>query len=476
MWPFKRKLRSTNRPHQRAFAAAQVSNLLGKWQTTIEQVDADLQAGGRALRARARDVAKNNDYAKRYLELLKTNVIGKDGIRLQARSKSGRGVLDASANTMIEQAWKEFSRFGQCDVTGTLSMVEAQRLFIASAARDGEVLVRLYPGFRNYSGFAFQFLDPDLLDENHNEDLGNNRYIRMGVEFSSSGMPIAYHLTPISNDRVRGKPSRPAQRERVLAGEMIHAFRPDYAQQSRGFTWMHAAMVELHHLAAFQEAAIIAARIGASTMGFFTEQTPEGMGPDDRGANDELLIDVEPGTFRRLPMGIGFEVFESKYPSDMVDEFIKRSLKGIASGLNVSYNSLATDPESTSYGTLRGFSIEERDNYRSQQTWVSEVFLDRVYESWLSSGLQNGTIGLPFARMAKFLEVKWQPRGWQWIDPAKDANAFETMLGNNLTSPSLICAEQGRDFEEVCQQRAADNELLKKYGLMPTPSKESVNA
>ena len=152
MWPFKRKAAVTAGRRQRAFAAAQVSNLLSKWSTTIEQVDADLQQGGRALRARARDVAKNNTYAKRYLELLKTNVVGKDGIRLQCLAKNGKGQLDTAANNLIEAAFHDWSRYGQCDVTGKLSLIEAMRLFIVGLARDGEVLVRKYSGFRNYHG------------------------------------------------------------------------------------------------------------------------------------------------------------------------------------------------------------------------------------------------------------------------------------------------------------------------------------
>ena len=295
----------------------------------------------------------------------------------------------------------------------------------------------------------------------------------MGIEFSGSGAPIAYHLTPLSGDRVRGQSARPAQRERVPAADIIHAFRPEYAQQSRGFSWMHAAMIEMYHIAGFQEAAIIAARIGASSMGFFTEHTPDEFAPDATSGTD-LVMDLEPGTFRRLPAGVDFKMFDSKYPSDMVDSFLKRSLKSLASGLNISYNALATDPEATSYGTLRAFSIEERDYYRTLQNLLADVFLAPLYEAWLATAMANGTVGLPLSRLQKFLDHRWQPRGWQWIDPAKDAIAFEKMLANGLTAPSIICAEQGRDFEEVCQQIKADRDLMKKYGL--TPEKESANA
>ncbi len=477
MWPFKRKdpaLRAV--AQHRQFAAAQATNLLSKWNKNSEQIDADLQQGGRALRARARDVAKNNDYAKKYLDILKVNIVGKDGIRLQCQAKTSRGKLDHDANLRVEDAWREFGRHGSCDVTGKLSMISAQRLFISSAARDGEVLIREYNNYPNASGYAIQFLNPDLLDETHNADLKDGRYIRMGIEYNASGFPTHYHLTPIRNDATIGKPQR-AKAERVPAQDIIHAYLPDYSWQSRGYTWMHAAMVEMHHLAAFNEAAIVAARIGASTMGFFTETLGgEFAAATDGKQGDDFTIDAEPGSFRRLPAGLDFKMFDSKYPSDMVDDFIKRSLKSIASGLNIGYNTLASDPEGTSYGTLRSFSIEERDNYRMIQNWVAEVFLDRIYRAWLRNALRTRLVNFPEDRYIKLIDVKWQPRGWQWIDPAKDAIAFEKMLANNLTSRSQIAAEQGRDFEEVCRQIADDNDTMKKYGLIPAIAKEQTNA
>lgn len=468
MWPFRRKDPAAKAIiEQRKFAAAQVTNLLGKWNRTSEQIDADLQHGGRALRARARDVAKNNDYAKKYLDILKSNVVGKDGIRLQCQAKTARGKLDHDANDRVEAAWREFGRHGSCDVTGKLSLITAQRLFIASTARDGEVLIREYHNYPNASGYAIQFLNPDLLDEQHNAELKDGRYIRMGIEYNASGFPTHYHLTPVRNDGTLGKAQR-AKTEIVPASNMIHAYMPDYSWQSRGYTWMHAAMVEMHHLAAFNEAAIIAARIGASTMGFFTETLGgEFGGAADGKRGDDFTMDAEPGSFRRLPAGLDFKMFDSKYPSDMVDDFIKRSLKSIASGLNIGYNTLASDPEGTSYGTLRSFSIEERDNYRMIQNWMSEVFLDRIYRAWLRNALRSRLLAFPEDRYSKLMDVHWQPRGWQWIDPAKDAVAFEKMIANNLTSRSQIAAEQGRDFEEVCRQIADDNDTMKKYGLVP---------
>jgi len=471
MWPFKRKVKALeNMIADRAFHAAQFNNLLNKWAKTTEQIDADLQRGGHALRARARDMAKNNVYAKKYLNILKTNVVGKDGIRLQCQAKNRNGQLDVSANSLVEQAWQQFCQPGECDVTGRLSIIDAQSLMVLGEARDGEYLIREYDGYKNSFGYALQFIDPDLLDEDHNEDLANGRYIRMGIEYNKNGFPINYHLTPIRNDRVRGKSYRDSRSRSVVpASEIIHGYLQEFSNQSRGFSWMHAAMVEMHHLGAFREAAIIASRIGASNMGFFTEGLEGGsFTGDGKTASGDLQIDIEPGVFRKLPAGVDFKMFDSKYPSDMVDAFEMRSLKGIASGLNISYPVLASDPSSTSYGTMRGFTIDDRDYFRGLQNRLSSLTLQRIYRGFLRNGLKNGSIGLPADRYQKLLEVKWQPRGWQWIDPAKDAAAYKILDEKQMIDEFTIAAERGMDLEEIYQQRAAAKKLREKYKLTET--------
>jgi len=457
MWPFKRQ-KSPEKivVQQRKFAAAQMTDLLSRWTKQTEQINKDIKEGGAVLRARARDAAKNNDYGKKYLNILRTNVVGEKGIRLQCRALNNNGKPDTVANDKIETGWKEFTKAINCSFDGQQSMIDMQELFITTLAQDGEVLVRIHADSKTTDRLRLQFLDVGLLDEKHNQQLKNGRQIVMGIEYNASGTVIAFHLTDSSGYS--------KQRQRVPATEIIHKYRTEFAGQRRGFSWMSAALVELHHLNAFQEAAIIASRIGASSMGFFTEGLGTDFQGDDKDPSGDLIFDMEPGTFRKLPMGVDFKSFESKYPSDMVDGFMKRSLKSCAAGLNVSYNSLAADPESTSYGTLRQFALEDRDYFRTLQRLVIESFLEPVYLLWLR--LNIGRL-LKADRYEKMTRIRWQPRGWLWIDPAKDAIGFEKRLAAGLTAPSFAAAEMGLDFDEVCQQAAVDKEKMQKLGLLP---------
>lgn len=469
MWPFKRKDPMVKVVRQqRKFAAAAMNNLLNSWTTQSVQIDKDIKAGGAVLRARARDTSQNNVYARKYLNILKTNVVGDQGIRLQCQAVNTNGSLDQVANQKIETAWASFGRSYNCSFSGTQSLIDMQRQFISTLARDGEVLIRKHIGAKTTDRLRMQFLDVGLLDEQHNEDLKGGRRIRMGIEYDANDTMVAVWLTDKTGSR-----SVRVQRERVPASEVIYKFDPEFANQHRGFSWMAASMVEMHHLAAFQEAAIIAGRVGASNMGFFTQPLPYGSEvADNITVSGDVLMDAEPGTFRKLPAGVDFKMFESKYPSDMVDGFVKRGIKSIASGLNVNYNSLAADPENTSYSTMRQFALEDRDYFRTLQRMVIESFLEPVYLDWLR--LNVGRI-LNADRYAKMTRVRWQPRGWQWVDPTKDAVGMEKKLAARLTAPSILAAEMGLDFEEICQQAKNDQDTLKRYDLLPEET-EAANA
>ena len=57
------------------------------WVSQVKSINQDLREQGEALRARARDLEQNNDYASRYLNLVETNIIG-EGIKLQSKART----------------------------------------------------------------------------------------------------------------------------------------------------------------------------------------------------------------------------------------------------------------------------------------------------------------------------------------------------------------------------------------------------
>jgi len=55
--------------------------------------------------------------------------------------------------------------------------------------------------------------------------------------------------------------------------------------------------------------------------------------------------------------------------------------------------------------------------------------------------------------------------GRGWIDPQKEINAAVTRVANGLSTLQDECAEQGKDWEDVLHQRAAEKDLFDDLGL-----------
>jgi len=456
---FKRQQKPTRR---RGFDAANTGRLYSDWLTWTKSADSDIRWALRAMRARSRDLCQNNDYARRYLDLVSTNVVGPKGITLQVRARENNGVLDQAANQLLEDAFYQWGRPGVCTVDGRLSWVDTQRVFIESVARDGECFVLFVEDNGNPYRFRLQFIDPDLVDQDKNEVLPNGGQIRMGVEVDAGNRPVAYWIKAKHPDDYQLGASAYVQDQRIPASRIIHAFRPDRIGQTRGTPWTATSMTRLKMLGGYEEAELVAARISASKMGFFVSESGEEFQADGEVADGTLQMDVQPGQFSQLPAGVDFKSYDPQHPSTAFRDFEKAMLRGIASGLGVSYTSLANDLEAVSYSSIRQGLLEERDQWRMMQHWLVDHFCQPVYERWLRQALDSGAVALPANKYAKFSTTMWVPRGWQWVDPRNEAEAQILAINNGLMTKTQALAERGLDLEDVLLEQQSELELSDK--------------
>lgn len=452
---------------RRNFDAAKVGRLTASMASVSYSSDSEIFRALKLLRARSRELANNNDYIKKFLQLCKTNVVGPNGIQLQNRATKANGDLDRKVNLAIELAWQDWGKIGNCDVTGKLSWKAFQRLFIETVARDGEVLVRKVKNYDNKYRFALQILEADHLDENLNKDLGNGRMIRMGVEFDEWRRPVAYHLFKRQPfDYMPMAPVLGDIYERVPASEIIHAFDVFRPLQTRGIPWAHAAMLKLNMLGGYEEAELIAARLGASKGGFFERneegQTYTGEETDPEG---EYVTDAEPGVFNILPHGSKFVPYDPQHPSGNFGPFVKAALRGISSGLGVAYNGLANDLEGVNFSSIRSGTLEERDQWKTIQDWMIEQLPDQIFGEWLKMAMLSGELMLPFDKYEQYNAPKWQGRRWDWVDPLKDIKASGEEIKMLAKSIRQHIMEQGNDPDEVFADIAKEQEDLKALGL-----------
>lgn len=450
------------------FKAADVDET-DRWTAHPQSIDELITHRQHILVARSREQWSNNDYVRKFLKLMRKNVVGPLGVTMQAKCLKARGKLDKDTNDAIEADWADFCKKGNCDVTGGLSMRELECLVIETTGRDGEFIARLIYG-RNAGphGFAVQMLDPQRLSTRMESRAGaDGSFIRHGTEFNSFGRPVAYHFTSTDEWDSNYYSFAGAGYIRVPAEEIIHDFVREVVGQKRGLPWTSTALFRLRNMNGFEQAAVQNARAGANKMGFF--QWKEGYGPE---ADDDtpLSIDASPLSFHELPEGAELAEFAPLFPSGDTAPFLKSQLRGAASGLDVPYCELASDLEGVNFSSIRQGTLDARESYKELQQWLIESFKEKVFAAWLKWRLLNSAIvvkGRPLdpVNFSKYCCVVWQGRRWQWIDPRADVDSALKSIRGGLTSISQVIREQGRDPEAVFAEFAEDLKAMKAAGI-----------
>ncbi|HUT95468.1 MAG TPA: phage portal protein, partial [Thermoguttaceae bacterium] len=215
---------------KRGYDAAKLDRTNSAWRTANTSPDLELEASGR-IRARARDLVRNNAYAKGVVRALVRNVVG-TGIKLQSRIEGAEPL-----NKSIEQLFNRWTLVS--DAAGRLTFEEIQRLAFQEVIEAGECLIhftRLESDRGRPVSLALEMIDADrLADDMQTRKLsmeGDNE-IRRGVEVNALGRPVAYwiyrtHPNDINSTMYRTFP------ERVPAEECLHLYKSERIGQTRG--------------------------------------------------------------------------------------------------------------------------------------------------------------------------------------------------------------------------------------------------
>lgn len=456
-------------PQLRAyFAGAAENRLTGDFLGGLTSGREELKADLVTLRTRSRQLCRDNPNARRFLALCAENVIGHKGIRLQAKAENARGELSTDLNGKIESAWDLWGRAKYCTVTGQASWPYFQAQLLKTVARDGEAFVRLVRGYPNRFGFALQLLDADLLEVDYEVKAkpGQNA-IRSSIEVDAYDRPVAYHVLTRHPSDTSAALAGPKARTRIPAGEMLHLFLPNRMGQVRGEPWLTPVIIWLQMLYGYAEAELVAARTAAAKMGFITQ------GEDAMGADPDAVpqtMEAAAGVIDRLAKGESFVPWDPTHPAGNFGPFLTTVLHQVATGLNVSHASLTGDLSQVNYSSIRAGMLAERDQWRLLQAWFSEHACQPVYEAWLPMAMLSPVLTLPGGDPARYVDAAtWQPRGWAWVDPAKDAEAAKQEIAIGVSTLTEVCADQGKDLYEVLQQRKAELDLIKEMGVPILP-------
>lgn len=482
----KRAIRAFNAPgkQSRGFAGAQGGRLFADWFASATSADTEIRNSFRKLLDRSRDLERNNDYQRAFLQSCERNINGsaKYDLRMDCGEykfnpqEAPTWMPDKKADSIIETAWTEWGKKGSCTVCGRYSWRDVKRLLVRATPRDGNFIARKIrgPGAQNRFNFALQLWEIDHLDVLKFSMRADGSCIRFGIEYNPDRRPVAYWLKAQHPGDMSGGTYDTLESKRFPAEEIYHVFMSDRVEQSIGYPWIVSAITRLRQLGMFEEAAVVAARLGASKAAFFKKVPgPNGeMGEWEGEVNSQgrAIMDASPGTFEELPAG--WEVdsgWNPQYPNIETGDFRKAMLRGVSASLGVSYNTLGNDLESVNFSSARVGLFEEREMWKMLQMFYSESFLEPVFADWLEMAMTSGAIGLPMSKFAKFNRPIFKARRWPFIDPLKEVTAAAEGIALRVTSRRQVIEEGGGDVDEVFHDAKADEELADDIGLDLNP-------
>lgn len=480
--------RAPARPRQhmaRMYAAARSSRLTADWNPSTSSADLELVGSLTLMRSRARALIRDAAYAKRARGLVVNNVIG-TGIGMQARVMTSRDKTNERVNDAIEEAWEDWGCAESCHMGGRLAFSNLERTGMSQVFDAGEVFIRKHHRTmgRSEIPFSLELIEAErIADQLDTSALGMapGNQIRMGVEVDQYFRPVAYYIRAQHPSEIRFSMG-PDMIERVPADQIIHLAVIDRWPQTRGEPWLHAVMRRLNDADGYSEAEIIRARVQATTVGAI--ETPEDIGSFGEEQSDgSAEMEMEPGVYKRLNPGEKLNAQAPTSPNPGFGPFMTSLMREICAGSGVSYASLSMDYSQSNYSSSRMALLDDRDIWRFYQAWFICDFREIIHREWLQAAMLVGAIpAISINEYAvnpkKFEAVRFKPRGWSWIDPSSEVDAYNQAIKSGMTTLSDVINKtgDGRDIEDVLIERERELAMMKAKGLVFDTSPEVYTA
>lgn len=416
--------------------------------------DANAAASGPTLarlRAQARDLVRNNPWARRGLRRIVSNTVGW-GITPKANGRSADHVQDL---------WKQWGETTQCDAAGRLNFYGLQRLAMRTIVQSGEVLIRRRMRLP-IDGLAIpmqlQILEPDFLDttmDNMRGEAGGQ--VVQGVEFDQLGRRVAYWLF----DQHPGGLTSTAVSRRVPAEGILHVFDLERPGQVRGPSWFASVDVRLHDFDEFEDATLMKQKIAACMAVFVTDLDGSGAAigqPGTDSASAQLTDTFEPGMIVPLPAGKQVTVANPPVATDH-QSFSAAALRGVAAGLGVTYEDLCGDYSQVNYSSARMSRLSHQGDV---DDWRWNMLIPQFCApawGWMLSALRLAGDDVGDA------PAEWTPSPMPILEPDKEGTAYQRLVRNGFRTWPQVIRELGYDPREQLAEIEALGKDLDKRGI-----------
>jgi len=411
------------------------------------------------LRDICRDMGRNNPLVTGILRVEANGVVGTE-TQIQARTG------DDGWNAAAEQLWDDEMIAQPGDVTGRFDFHALLKKFFLSYRRDGDAFVL--------------FLD-DSLQAIEGEEVGtpwgskNDALyfdVNNGVAFSKqTRRVIGYYI----GKRNKWGYIRNEDYQRYPADVVHHLFNTERFTCSRGEPALTSSVHFIEQLCGYIDAELVASKINACWPMMVRTYDTTGMPAGYTGGvsatgktEDEKIIEkIEPGQVWHGEPGEDIAAIGAARPPSAFDSFVLRMLAFIGRPLCLPLMLITGDFSGATFMNARIAYQEARENWKDEQNLVLKPFIRRVWLWKVAKWIERGDLT---ARDDWKRHEIWCKR-WPYVNPYQEADADKLQLANGTMTRTEICARQGRDFRDVTDERAKEEEYLQTKKVVLVPDK-----
>jgi lambda family phage portal protein len=448
-WALRRSIARMGLEYARSYDAAKSGRRTSGWVATGGSANSELSEAMARIRNRARDVVRNNEYAKRATAVFAANVVG-------------YGITVTPDNAREATAWQAWSDSLDCDADGTDNLGGLLRLGVTERFSAGECLIRRR--WRRLSdGYAIplqlQLLEPDFLDESKTGPVGNGgNYCILGKEYDALGSCAAYWLFSEHPGELAGWTLRSFESKRVPASEIIHYRRRDRPSAVRGVSELAVSLMRHRDLADYMDAELIRKKMEACVVAIISSDKPDkalGMAGSEAGVEK-----MRPGMIARVGSSDTVN-FNNPIPSSGGGEFTRHQLHALAVGAGITYAQLTGDMSQANFASNRMGLIEFRQMIEQEQ-WLTLVpqVLQPIRRWWQEAAV---LAGVPVGAVVK--DRMSMPRKAQ-VDPLKDTLTYKEAIRGGGRTLSDVLREDGTTLDAFIEERTYELARLKAANIV----------
>ncbi|NOT09678.1 MAG: phage portal protein [Gemmatimonadales bacterium] len=468
------------------------NKLLRGMRTTDRGADGETIGDLPALRARSHELYRNSGFAGGAVKTTVTSVVGW-GLDVQPRiDHRYLGMTTDEAREWQRHAkrfWWQYAWSKACDWTGRCNFPGNTDLALRSRLLSGDVFVSrewrpLRPG--ELFGTRIQLIEAARVCNPHNQS--NTDTLVEGIELSPEGEPVACWVLdrfPDPMGLTAGTWTRlPFRGAKSGEARVIHLYRPDRPNATRGVPYLSGAIKPLRGLGMYSDNELMASIVSALFTVFVEHsdldeddtspigiqeaaglpasgQSPERAAAELRMGN-AAIVDLVPGAKASFA--------NPTRPNGAFEPFVSAILQEVGVQLELPYE-LVVKRFNSSYSASMASLQEAWRFIKTERDWLINNFSQQIYEWMLAEAVLRGYLEAPgffedpLARQA-WCGATWSGPSRGHIQPAQEASAAGQRMESGLTAmDEEISAYSGRDWEDVIEQRALERRMLIDAGL-----------